>query len=157
MELRNVDRLAPLSGYVLNPEELAGLEMAMLSTKLLENLNNNLDFWGKIFGKTQDYLIVQYVNNFAEFPAKKFYFCTSSDYTLRAVPPITEDYALKAKTLLSQFEGDPSFFKYTEADEEEEPEEVPNEDEEEAEKPKLDTKFREIHRLSYVIKVEGPI
>jgi radial spoke head protein 9 len=126
---------------------LAGLETALLQTKLQENLNNSLDFWGKIIGKTQDYLVAQYINSYADFPLKKFYFCTTSDYTLRAVPPTTSEFDKKAAELLTQFEGDPSFFMYSEGLEEE----VPNEDED-AEAPKQDSKFREIHRLAYTVR-----
>lgn len=148
MELRNVDRLAPFSGRVLNPEQYAGLEMAMLKIKLQENLNNDLEFWGQIMGKAQDYLICQYVNRYAEFPHKKFYFCTTSDYNLRSFPTISPEFEKQAEDILSILEGDPSFFKYNDAVEDD----VPEEDED-TETPKQDLKFREIHRLAYIVKV----
>jgi radial spoke head protein 9 len=149
MELRNLDRLAPLSGNVLNSEELAGLEMAMLTTKLNQKLNNELTFWGKIFGTTQDYLITQYIDNFADFPKKIYFYCTTSNYVLASLPPSTLEYDKKSQEILSQFEGDPSFYKYGGVEDEEDP----AADEEESEIPKQDNKFREMHRLSYVVKV----
>lgn len=74
MELHCVNRISPVSGYTLNIEEFSGLEVAMLQRKLQENLIGKMLFWGKIFGTTQDYLIVYHVDPFAEFPDKKYYF-----------------------------------------------------------------------------------
>lgn len=74
MELNRVARIAPALGYGLNTEEYSGLEVAMVQRKLQENLIGKIVFWGKIFGSTQDYLIVANINPFDEFPDKKFYF-----------------------------------------------------------------------------------
>ena len=74
MELHCINRISPVSGYTLNIEEISGLEVAMLQRKLQENLIGKMLFWGKIFGTTQDYLIVYHVDPFAEFPDKKYYF-----------------------------------------------------------------------------------
>lgn len=74
MELNNVSRIGSVLGYGLNTEEFSGLEVAMLQRKLQENLVGKMYFWGKIFGSTQDYLIVANVDPFAEFPDKRFYF-----------------------------------------------------------------------------------
>lgn len=143
-----MDRLAPFSGRVLHPEQYAGLEMAMLKIKLQENLNNDLEFWGQIMGKTQDYLICQYVNRYSEFPHKKFYFCTTSDYNLRSFPAISMEFEKQAGSMLTILEGDPSFFKYNDAVEDD-----VQEEEGDSETPKQDSKFREIHRLAYIVKV----
>ena len=74
MDLNNVHRIAPVSGYGLNIEEFSGLEVAMLQRKLQENLVGKMFFWGKIFGTTQDYLVVHHIDTFAEFPDRKYYF-----------------------------------------------------------------------------------
>ncbi len=74
MDLNNVHRIGPLQGQGLNMEEISGLEVAMLQRKLQENLVGKMLFWGKIFGSTQDYLLVYHVNPFDEFPDKKFYY-----------------------------------------------------------------------------------
>lgn len=74
MELNHIPRLGPVINSTLNPEEHSGLEVAMLQRKLQENLNGKMFFWGKIYGNTQDYLIVYNINPFSEFPVKKFYF-----------------------------------------------------------------------------------
>eukprot|EP01038_Epipyxis_sp_PR26KG_P008605 gene8605-11629_t len=141
MEINSIARIGPLSGYSLNNEEVSGLEVGMLQRKLQENLVGKMYFWGKIFGSTQDYLIVHNINPFDEFPVKKFYFCTTSDYTLRALPPITEEYEKQASVITSAFLGDPSFFAYNGEDPEpEDPEAPPVE------------RFREVHRLTFTIK-----
>mmetsp|Transcript_2825 Transcript_2825/g.4355 ORF Transcript_2825/g.4355 Transcript_2825/m.4355 type:complete len:267 (-) Transcript_2825:63-863(-) len=132
-----------VNGSCLNSEEQSGLEVAMLMRKLQENLVGQPLFWGKIYGSTQDYLIVQHVDPYAEFPDKKFYFCTTSDYTLKAAPPLNEEYSTIASKIASPFLGDPSFFAYNgeEADQEsEDPEAKPVE------------RFREVHRLTYTIQ-----
>ena len=70
------------------------------------------------------------------------YISTTGDYTLRALPVLSDDYESQAQTLTMRFTGDPSFFNFagTEEVEEEDPEAPPVE------------RFREVHRLSYVIQ-----
>ena len=72
-----------------------------------------------------------------------FVFCcsTTSDYTLRAVPHLPEDYVKQAAAIRTAFLGDPSFFAYNgEEPEPEDPEAPPVE------------RFREVHRLGYIIQ-----
>lgn len=99
-------------------------------------------FWGKLFGTTQDYLVVYSVETLSDFPEKKYYYCTTSDYILRALPELSADYAAKAEaisTKFTTFTGDPSFMKFN-GDEEDDDPEAPVE------------RFREVHRLSYTVK-----
>eukprot|EP00981_Chlorochromonas_danica_P003953 scaffold748_cov176-Ochromonas_danica.AAC.7 len=64
-----------------------------------------------------------------------------SDYTLRLLPHLPEDYIKQAQKIRTAFLGDPSFFAYNGEDPEpEDPEAPPVE------------RFREVHRLSYTIK-----
>jgi hypothetical protein len=74
MELQNIGKISPVSNFTLNVEETSGLEVAMLQRKREEGLNGNWLFWGKIFGATQDYLVVICVSAATEFPNKKFYY-----------------------------------------------------------------------------------
>jgi hypothetical protein len=74
MELQNIGRAGPMIGMGLNTEEVSGLEVAMLQRKLEENLSGKMYFWGKIFGTTQDYLVVYNMNPYGIFPQKKYYF-----------------------------------------------------------------------------------
>ena len=74
MELQHTHRTGGMSGMGLNIEESSGLEVVMLQRKLEENLPGKMYFWGKIFGTTQDYLIVHTIDPYAVFPEKKYYF-----------------------------------------------------------------------------------
>ena len=142
MDLSNVGKLGALNGQALSVEEVAGLEVAMTQRKLDENITGKLQFWGKVFGNTQDYLVVSSVDGNAEFPDKKYFYCNPSDYLLRAVPPLSAEYEKTAQALTQRFTGDPSFFNFSgaEEDEAEDPDAPPVE------------RFREIHRLAYAIK-----
>lgn len=142
MDLSNVSKLGALNGQTLSIEETAGLEMAMSKRKLEENITGKLQFWGKVFGNTQDYLIVSSTDTTADFPDKKFFYCNPSDYLLRAVPPLSAEYEATAKTLSMRFTGDPSFFAFTGTEEEEA---------EDPDAPPVE-RFREIHRLAFAIK-----
>ena len=74
MDIKNIGRLSNVSAYTLNVEETAGLEVAMLQRKRDENLPGNQLFWGKIFGTTQDYLIIYSMDSLSDFPEKKYYY-----------------------------------------------------------------------------------
>jgi len=142
MELQNAARIGPLAGACLSTEELSGLEVAIVERKLEENLVGKVYFWGKIYGSTQDYLVVFNVNPLADFPDKVYYFCTTSNYKLSILPTLSADYIAKAEALKMQFTGDPSVFTFNgEEAEPEDPEAPPVE------------RFRELHRLAYTVKV----
>jgi len=146
MELHNAARMGPVAGACLSTEELGGLEPAITERRINENLTGKVYFWGKIYGSTQDYLVVYNVDPTQEFPDKIYYFCTTGDYTLRNMPPVTQEYAAKAEALKMQFTGDPSV--YTFNGEEAEPEDP--------EAPPVE-RFREIHRLAYTVKVSDGV
>ena len=74
MDLFNLPKIAAVSGQTLNVEEVSGLESGIIERKLEEKLTGKFQFWGKLFGSTQDYLIVQCIDLFSEFPDKKFYY-----------------------------------------------------------------------------------
>jgi len=143
MELSNISRISALCGNTLNLEEVAGLEVAILQRRREESLVGRLLFWGKIYGSTQDYLVVVHVDGTpsSDFPTKKYYYCTTSDYTLRAAPTLSEEYETQADSITSQFTGDPSFMAYNGL----EPEEI------EEGAPPIE-RFREVHRVSYIVQ-----
>ena len=147
MELHNLSKISSLSMSSLNIEELTGLEVAMLQRKREEKVFGKFLFWGKVFGATQDYLVVFSTDSTAEFPNKKYYYCTTSDYTLRAVPILSAEYEAQAEKITSPFTGDPSFMAYGGL----EPEE-PTDPEAEGAAPPVE-RFREVHRLTFNIKV----
>ena len=84
-------------------------------------------------------------------------FSTTSDYSLRSLPSITSEFELKAESLSSQLTGDPSYFvgssDLENADEEQAEEDPAAEDNYDKQKNQLPEKFREVHRLSYIVKV----
>ena len=70
------------------------------------------------------------------------FFSTTSDFTLRALPPLSEDYRKQAEKITAAFLGDPSYFAYNGEDPEpEDPDAPPVE------------RFREVNRLTYVVNV----
>ena len=69
---------------------------------------------------------------------------TTSDFVLRAAPYISEDYENQASKIRIAFTGDPSFFAYNGEEEEPEPEDP--------DAPPVE-RFREVHRLTYTVKV----
>jgi len=131
-------RLGP-SGLTLAPDELAGLEVAMLERQMEEKMPSPLKFWGKVNGSGGDYLIAYSITPSYSFPEKKFYFCTSDNFTLKQLPPPSK-YADKCAAVTGLFKGDPSF-----------PLEEPPEEAPEAEEGVEVESFREIHRLSHTI------
>ena len=74
------------------------------------------------------------------FPQKKFFFCTTQNFTLKQLPALTADYVSKSKSVTGRFRGDPSF-----------PLEEPPEPEPDAEEGVEVESFREIHRLANTI------
>jgi len=146
MELHNLHRAGQLIGAGLSTEEISGLEVATLQRKTEENLIGKVSFWGKIYGSKSDYLIVYNINPTLDFPDKKYYYCTTSDYTLKAFPPLKEEYVTQASKLTSAFLGEPSFFAYNGED----PDAVDDPD-----APPVE-KFREVHRLLYTVQKNRP-
>lgn len=69
---------------------------------------------------------------------------TTSDFVLRAVPYISDEYANQASKIRIAFTGDPSFFAYNGEEEEPEPEDP--------DAPPVE-RFREVHRLAFTVKV----
>lgn len=145
MELNNLTKLAPLCGNGLNIEEMSGLQVAMQQIRIEENVRSKFYFWGKINGTKQDYLVVFFFKGGQDFPTRKYYYCTTSDFLLRQVPINTKEYDEKSLQITSLFLGDPSFFSYTG----DEPD-APPQDDPEAPPPE---RFRELNRLAYVVKV----
>ena len=140
--------------------------MALL--KLQETTNHNeILFWGRINGISQDYYIVlglDYKGHF-NFPLKKFYYATAPTYVFSPMPQPNEQYKKNVDECDAMFFGDPEKIlvevKPPENDQAEQPpaEENPEakgkpEDADESieEKPVLIPKnFTELDRLSFVV------
>lgn len=72
-----------------------------------ENLGK-LMFWGKITGETNDYLIAYALIPAFGFPQKKFYYCTTGDYSLVQMPVVSEEWKSLSAAITSPFKGEPS-------------------------------------------------
>jgi len=133
----SIDKLNS-SGLCLSVEEKAGLEIAMVQRTNDEGFSQ-LYFWGKIQGTGEDYLICYGLLPSYDYPQKKFYFCTSSNYVLQQMPVIDAETTEKAEAVEGMFSGEPD-----------KPlEEIP----EDAEDPEAAAKavFREEHRLAQTV------
>lgn len=151
MDLRSVNELSAITGNTLNIEEQCGLESSIVQRRLLEKLSGSTLFWGKIYGISQDYLVVVNINTENDFPQKTYYFCTNSDYNLRLLMHNKPEFESQASTMKSLLTGDPSYFEGAE----DEPEVEPEPEDEEGEvkqKNQEPEKFREINRLSFIVR-----
>jgi hypothetical protein len=61
------------SGQGLNVEERAGLEVAINKRRLDDGLRE-VQFWGKLFGEGDDYLVVVGFGASTDFPNKRFFY-----------------------------------------------------------------------------------
>eukprot|EP00936_MAST-01D_sp_MAST-1D-sp1_P002356 g2356.t1 len=62
----------------------------MLQRKLEENFSV-FQFWGKIFGKQNDYIICFGLTSSYDHPTKKFYFTNANKIILQQLPEMSED------------------------------------------------------------------
>jgi radial spoke head protein 9 len=104
-------------------------------------------FWGKVLAETNDYLVAYALVPAYGFPTKKYFYCTSGDFTLVQMPPLSEEFSKMASAISIPFRGEPSLPLMADgsaaaADEE------PAEGEEEAPPPE---RFREMHRLAFTV------
>lgn len=146
MDLESVQRLGP-TGNTLTLEERAGLKVAFMQRMREENLPTKLQFWGKVMGVENDYLVAVYLLPTDGFPIKKYYYCTSGDFVLRQLPELNDEYARLAAAVPGRFKGDPSLPLDGKGDDEEAPPA-----EEEGAVVKEVERFRELHRLSYAVR-----
>eukprot|EP00968_Pinguiococcus_pyrenoidosus_P016321 scaffold1557_cov246-Pinguiococcus_pyrenoidosus.AAC.15 len=121
----------------------------MLKRQREEKLPGPLQLWGKIFGEVNDYIVVFYLVATTSFPQRQYFYCTTTNPTLKAMPPLSPEFLDKAKATEGRFSGEPDRPLGEEAAADEE-EEAPEEDEEGGEKPKKEV-FAEHHRLAYVV------
>jgi radial spoke head protein 9 len=146
VSLQNMPSLGP-SGSTLSVEERAGLQVEMLQRRQAEGFSTDLKFWGRITGKTNDYLIAIAMKPAYPFPTKKFYYCTTGDFKLSQMPELSPEYKALAEGLIAKpFRGEPSLVIETAQAEEEAP--PPPADGEEEVEPE---RFREEHRLAFAV------
>lgn len=105
------------------------MEVSMAERKVAEKLLD-ISFWGKIFGETNEYLIVAGLVAADYYPQQKFYFCTNQDFKLKELK-CPDEFSAKAEVVTSRFTGDSSTLLEEEADEGE--------------------TFSEVHRLAHTV------
>lgn len=105
MDIVNNQYLAQ-SGHTLNVEERTNLEN-ILAKQVVEGVKYP-QFWGKIYGETGDYLITQSLETaaFASVPTKRFFYCSTADYELKPLPPVSGLKATKCGEAVGRFSGD---------------------------------------------------
>eukprot|EP01022_Parablepharisma_sp_SALTPOND_P005591 TRINITY_DN1229_c0_g1_i1.p3 TRINITY_DN1229_c0_g1~~TRINITY_DN1229_c0_g1_i1.p3 ORF type:complete len:759 (-),score=89.09 TRINITY_DN1229_c0_g1_i1:9478-11754(-) len=151
---------------------VCSLQLRMALLKLQESTKHDeLLFWGRIKGITQDYYIALGLNykDYYNFPYKKFYYATSLDYTFAPMPQPNEQNKKDVDERDTMFFGDPEKVLIEVKPPEEDagnPDAGANEEDLEAkaeakkealeesveEKPVLIPKnFTELDRLSYVV------
>eukprot|EP00903_Cladosiphon_okamuranus_P015183 g14037.t1 len=145
---RHIDFLGP-SGKTLSVSERSGLQVSMMQREREERLEGKMMFWGKVNGNEDDYLVCYALATptleEGDFPLKKFYFCMSTDTSLRQMPALKPEYEVLAKAVTGRLRGDPSLPL------DEEPEEEPAVEDDE-EDPRPPERFLEMHRLAHIVK-----
>ena len=68
------NRLSEVLGFTLSDEESSLLSASIAQRKLCEKLTGQVKFWGKLFAKEQDYLIVAHSSFYRDTIVKTFYF-----------------------------------------------------------------------------------
>ena len=129
-----------LSGVTLNLDERMQLEAGLDSLRPSIECDELL-FWGKICGLTNDYFVatsLRYRGMF-EFPVKTFYWALSTDFVFKPLPELLPEHDEKVDRLKQFFFGEPTKVVVSVRPEgEEEEEEAPVvEDEEEDGEPKV--------------------
>jgi len=149
MELFNLEaglKSVSSAGYVLNCQELVGMQAALTLLKTTGKYSE-IYMWGKILGQATDYYIAygQRDSEF-EFPSKEFYY-SGEDFEFKPLPRLTEEVADKVLELASDkpFTGN--------AAEPLEPENLTQEPADDAEAPlEAAEKLTELDRLSQAVQ-----
>mmetsp|Transcript_11792 Transcript_11792/g.28600 ORF Transcript_11792/g.28600 Transcript_11792/m.28600 type:complete len:276 (+) Transcript_11792:232-1059(+) len=132
-------RFLSSQGYTLNVAEVAMLNASLAKLQADEKFGR-IFFWGKIFGKTQDYYVAYGVrDNDIEFPSKQFYCATGETFTFGDLAMLTEDEKALIASYPAEtpFAGEPDALLFPKKpDDPEDMEECP---------------ITELHRLSYTI------
>ena len=147
----NMREISAVNGVCLSLEERIKL-LTMLDQLKSDIKCDEMQFWGKILGAEKDYYISKalYYKGYPEFPKKKYYFCSSSNFIFSELPDIQPHHIQNFKKFNTYFIGNPDIIleKY-------ESEQNKNLDEVIGDtfKPKLKKKnMTETDRLSFVVR-----
>jgi len=108
-DLENGLRSVASSGYVLNVQEMNGVQAGLTVLKSREKYETTF-LWGKIFGQKNDYFLAYGMQDSEfEFPSKSFFYACD-DFVFHALPQITEEIAdrIIERATDKPFTGDPT-------------------------------------------------
>ena len=147
----NMKEISAVNGICLSLEERIKL-LTVLDQLKSDIKCDEMQFWGKILGAEKDYYISKalYYKGFQNFPKKKYFFCSSSNFIFSELPDIQSHHIDNFYKFNTYFIGNPDIIleKY-------ESEQNQNLDEVIGEKfkPKLKKKnMTETDRLSFVVR-----
>ena len=147
----NMKEISAVNGICLSLEERIKL-LTVLDQLKSDIKCDEMQFWGKILGAEKDYYISKalYYKGFQNFPKKKYFFCSSSNFIFSELPDIQPHHIDNFYKFNTYFIGNPDIIleKY-------ESEQNQNLDEVIGEKfkPKLKKKnMTETDRLSFVVR-----
>lgn len=104
----NFKFISKFNGVCLNIEEKFKLELA-LNELHLDIKSEEMWFWGKIIGVEKDYYIALslFFTEHFQFPKKKFYFCSSSNFVFSELPELHSHQLNDLANLNTYFIGNP--------------------------------------------------
>ena len=148
----NMKEISAVNGVCLSLEERIKL-LTMLDQLKSDIKCDEMQFWGKILGAEKDYYISKalYYKGFQNFPKKKYFFCSSSNFIFSELPDIQPHHIDNFYKFNTYFIGNPDIIleKYESGN-------ASNFDEEnegDSFKPKLRKKnMTETDRLSFVVR-----
>ena len=143
--------ISAANGVCLSVEEIIKLETLLDQLKADIKCDEML-FWGKIMGSEKDYYICQaiYYKGHQNFPKKKFYFCSSSNFIFSELSEIQPHQLNDFSQFNTYFIGNPDIIlkKYSNESNQNLEEQIGD-----TFKPKLKLKnMTETDRLSYVVR-----
>lgn len=95
LDLESQFKFVSHNGVCLNLDERVQLQLGLQNFLNDYFSEQELMFWGKITGINKDYYIamgVTYEERY-EFPTKKFYWASSSDFVFSEFPPLNDQHA----------------------------------------------------------------
>ena len=92
----------------LSTEEILKLQTTLDQLKC-DIKSDEMLFWGKIIGAEKDYYIslALYYKGYNKFPKKKFYFCSSSNFSFSELPEIQKHHLKEFSKFNTYFIGNP--------------------------------------------------